>query len=59
MRQILEREGHTIEDATDGAQAIERYFINRPDVVFLDMVMEGTVGALAVASGTQHEGDRG
>jgi two-component system, chemotaxis family, chemotaxis protein CheY len=44
LRQILEREGHIIEDATDGPQAIERYFINRPDVVFLDMVMEGMYG---------------
>src|SRR5262245_2946821 len=44
LRQILEREGHTVEDASDGAQAIERYFINRPDIVFLDMVMEGMYG---------------
>jgi two-component system chemotaxis response regulator CheY len=44
LRQILERDGHTVEDASDGAQAIERYFINRPDVVFLDMVMEGMYG---------------
>jgi two-component system chemotaxis response regulator CheY len=44
LRQILERDGHIVEDASDGAQAIERYFINRPDVVFLDMVMEGMYG---------------
>ena len=44
LRQILERDGHTVEDATDGAQAIERYFINRPDIVLLDMVMEGMYG---------------
>ena len=44
LRQILERDGHIVEDANDGAQAIERYFINRPDVVFLDMVMEGMYG---------------
>jgi two-component system chemotaxis response regulator CheY len=44
LRQILEREGHIIEVAADGPQAIERYFINRPDVVFLDMVMEGMYG---------------
>ena len=44
LRQILERDGHTVEDASDGAQAIERYFINRPDVVLLDMVMEGMYG---------------
>jgi len=44
LRQILERDGYSVEDASDGAQAIERYFINRPDVVFLDMVMEGMYG---------------
>jgi two-component system chemotaxis response regulator CheY len=44
LRQILEREGHTVEEASDGAQAIERYFINRHDVVFLDIVMEGMYG---------------
>jgi two-component system chemotaxis response regulator CheY len=44
LRTMLEREGHTVEDAIDGAQAIERYFLNRPDVVFLDMVMEGMYG---------------
>jgi len=49
LRQILEREGHTVEEAADGAQAIERYFINRPDVVFLDMVMEGMYGLEVLA----------
>jgi two-component system chemotaxis response regulator CheY len=44
LRQILEKEGHTVEEATDGAQAIERYFINPPEVVFVDMVMEGMYG---------------
>jgi|SRR3954463_1168795 two-component system chemotaxis response regulator CheY len=44
LRQILEREGHTVEEASDGAQALERYFINSPDVVFLDIVMEGMYG---------------
>jgi two-component system chemotaxis response regulator CheY len=44
LRQILEREGHSVEEASDGAQALERYFINRHDVVFLDIVMEGMYG---------------
>jgi len=44
LRQMLEREGHTVEEATDGASAIERYFINRHEVVLLDMVMEGMYG---------------
>jgi two-component system, chemotaxis family, chemotaxis protein CheY len=44
LRQILESWGHQVEDAANGAQAIERYFIQRPDVVLLDMVMEGMYG---------------
>jgi len=44
LRQMLEREGHTVEEAPDGATAIERYFINRHEVVLLDMVMEGMYG---------------
>lgn len=44
VRQLLEEMGHTVEEATDGAQAIERYFLNRHDLVVLDMVMEGMYG---------------
>jgi two-component system, chemotaxis family, chemotaxis protein CheY len=44
IRQLLEEMGHTVEEATDGAQAIERYFLNRHDLVILDMVMEGMYG---------------
>jgi two-component system, chemotaxis family, chemotaxis protein CheY len=44
MRQLLEEMGHTVEEAKDGAEAIERYFLNRHDLVVLDMVMEGMYG---------------
>lgn len=44
VRALLEEMGHTVEEATDGAQALERYFINRHDLVFLDMVMQGMYG---------------
>jgi two-component system, chemotaxis family, chemotaxis protein CheY len=44
IRQLLEDGGHAVEEATDGAQAIERYFLNRHDLVILDMVMEGMYG---------------
>jgi two-component system chemotaxis response regulator CheY len=43
-RQALEESGHTVEEATDGAQAIERYFLHRHDLVILDMVMNGMYG---------------
>ena len=44
LRQILESQGHSVEEASDGTQAIERYFINRHDMIFLDIVMQGMYG---------------
>lgn len=44
VRTLLEELGHTVEEASDGSQALERYFINRHDLVFLDMVMQGMYG---------------
>jgi two-component system chemotaxis response regulator CheY len=44
IRQILEEMGHEVEEARDGAQAIERYFLNHHDLIVLDMVMEGMYG---------------
>jgi two-component system chemotaxis response regulator CheY len=44
VRQALEALGHTVEEASDGAQALERYFLSRPDLVILDMVMNGMYG---------------
>ena len=43
-RQFLEELGHTVEDASDGAQALERYVLNQHDLVVLDMVMHGMYG---------------
>ena len=40
-RPVLEAMGHTVEEATDGSQALERYYLNRHDLVILDMVMTG------------------
>lgn len=44
IRQFLQDMGHVVEEASDGAQAIERYFLNHHDLVVLDMVMEGMYG---------------
>jgi two-component system, chemotaxis family, chemotaxis protein CheY len=44
VRSILEELGYEVEEATDGAQALERYFLNRHDLVILDMVMTGMYG---------------
>ena len=43
-KQFVEELGHSVEEATDGAQALERYVLNRHDVVILDMVMPGMYG---------------
>lgn len=49
VRQLLEQMGHVVEEASDGTQALERFFINRPDLVILDMVMTGMYGLEVLA----------
>jgi CheY-like chemotaxis protein len=44
MRQHIEELGHAVEEAADGAEALERYVLHRHDVVLLDMVMHGMYG---------------
>ena len=43
-RTILEGGGYEVIEAADGMAAIERYFIDKPDVVMLDLVMKGMYG---------------
>jgi two-component system, chemotaxis family, chemotaxis protein CheY len=43
-RQILESVGYTILEAHDGLSALEKYFLEKPDVVILDLVMKGMYG---------------
>jgi two-component system chemotaxis response regulator CheY len=44
LRRILEGQGFTVEEAADGNQALEKYAASKPDVVFLDIIMEGMEG---------------
>ena len=44
MRAILERAGFAIVEAEDGMTALERYFLEKPDIVILDLVMKGMYG---------------
>jgi two-component system, chemotaxis family, chemotaxis protein CheY len=44
LRKILEPEGHEIIEAEEGVIALERYFLERPDLVFLDLTMSGMYG---------------
>jgi len=43
-RNILEAAGYNVSEAEDGMAALERYFVDRPDVVILDLVMKGMYG---------------
>jgi two-component system chemotaxis response regulator CheY len=44
IRKILEELGHDVEDVSDGAQALERYLLNRHNAVILDLLMHGMYG---------------
>jgi len=39
LRTLLESAGHHVIEANDGTAAIERYFLNRPSLVILDLTM--------------------
>jgi two-component system, chemotaxis family, chemotaxis protein CheY len=43
-RRILEAAGYEVLEAEDGMGALERYFVEKPDVVLLDLVMKGMYG---------------
>ena len=44
MRAILEPAGFEIVEAEDGMTALERYYLEKPDLVILDLVMKGMYG---------------
>lgn len=44
VRGVLESAGHKVTEASDGLVALERYSLEKPDVVVLDMVMGGMYG---------------
>ena len=44
LRQILESADYHVVEAEDGLAALERYFLDKPDVVLLDLVMRGMYG---------------
>jgi two-component system chemotaxis response regulator CheY len=49
LRGLLEEMGHKVDDVSDGTQALEAYFLRRPDLVILDMVMQGMYGTEVLA----------
>jgi len=44
MRAMLESDGYEVVEAEDGIGALERYFLEKPDAVLLDLVMKGMYG---------------
>jgi len=49
LRQILEGAGHSVDEVKGGLEALERYSLKRPDVVLLDLIMEGMSGLEVLA----------
>lgn len=44
VRTILESAGYDVIEAEDGMSALERYYVAKPDLVVLDLVMKGMYG---------------
>jgi len=44
MRRILETAGYEVVEADDGMVALEVYFLEKPNLVVLDLVMKGMYG---------------
>ena len=43
-RRVLEEAGYTVVEAEDGLSALERFALEKPDIVLLDLVMKGMYG---------------
>ena len=43
-RRLLERAGYEVVEAEDGLSALERFAMEKPDIVLLDLVMRGMYG---------------
>ena len=57
LRQILETAGYHVVEAEDGLSALERYFLEKPDVVLLDLVMKGMYGLDVLAKLREFDSD--
>ena len=44
VRRILEDGGYNVIEADEGVAALETYFLEKPDLVLLDLVMKGMYG---------------
>jgi two-component system chemotaxis response regulator CheY len=48
-RRILESSGYEVVEAEDGMSALEQYFVHKPAIVILDLVMKGMYGLEVLA----------
>lgn len=44
MRRIVESAGYEVVEAEEGAAALEQFFLEKPDLVFLDLTMKDMYG---------------
>lgn len=44
MRRIVESAGYEVVEADDGAAGLEQFFLEKPDLVFLDLTMKDMYG---------------
>ena len=44
MRRIVESAGFEVVEAEEGPEALEKYYLDKPDVVFLDLTMRDMYG---------------
>ena len=49
LRRILESAGNDVIEAEDGAAGLELFFLEKPDVVFLDLTMKDMYGLEVLA----------
>lgn len=49
LRRALEPAGYSLVEAEDGEKGLERYLIEKPDLVILDMIMPGIEGLEVLA----------
>ena len=44
MRRMIESAGHEVIEAEEGPEGLEKYFLEKPDMVFLDLTMKDMYG---------------
>jgi two-component system chemotaxis response regulator CheY len=44
LRRIVESAGHEVIEADEGAAGLEQFFLEKPDLVFLDLTMKDMYG---------------